>query len=272
MNELKTKGYTVSLTRKQVKSPDLLVVFRSWWEPERSVCKQAKQKGIPIVMINHGAMFVFKRSQTYKKSIAPADVNCLWSEHDKEIWRRHGNEDKLVVTGNPLHDQIVDYSPPEMNIPQEFALFLTSRDQKQVLDEAVESLPLPAIAKCHPTDPKKNDYKKKYQTFDDAQSLLPLLYKCKFILSNVSSAFIPGLYWGKPIFIFSWATKGFELEEFKERFSHCFNFKSQSTWRRDELENPKIPSVEDYKKFGHKPDGKNTQRVVEVIEKTLNAR
>ena len=107
---------------KVERKPTVLVIFRAWQSPDRNVALAAKSKNIPVVMINHGAMFVRNDKQKYKHSIAPADVNCIWGKHDYDLWRTWNKKDCFEITGNPLHDCIIDYSSPEIDVPEKFAL------------------------------------------------------------------------------------------------------------------------------------------------------
>ena len=250
------------------RKPSVVVGFRLWWPPDKTVGEDARGKKIPVVMINHGAMFVYNRTQKYKKSLRPADVNCVWGQHDYDLWGKWTKE-KIVITGNPLHDKLIKYVPEEIDVPDEFALLLTPRDKRKIILPSAENLNkiLPVVAKCHPIDNKKKYYINRYKTYTEAWTLLPLVYKAKYILTNVSSALIPALYWKKPIFIHSFGADGYFFKEFKENFvNRAFNFKDKPGWSDKELNEPIIPTMDDYKHFGYLPDGNNSRRVVEVIK------
>jgi hypothetical protein len=254
----------ISFARK----PSVVIGFRLWWDPDLHPAVAARRQGIPVVMMNHGAMFVHNNAQTYKRTLGPAVVNCIWGQHDKKCWGRwNQNESQFVITGNPLHDCIVDYKCPDIDVPDEFALLLTPRGQRKYINPSAEALNkiMPVVAKTHPIDLEKGYYKERYQTFTAAETLLPLLYKCKLILTNVSSAWIPALYWQKPVFIHSFETKGYHFNAFKDMYPGHLNFKQESDWSEDIINNAIVPTVDTYRIFGHEPDGKNARRVAEVI-------
>jgi len=255
---------TIKVNRK----PNVLVVIRSWWPPESGVAGSARDQKIPVVMINHGAMCVFNQTQKYKRSIYPAIVNCLWGQHDLSLWRRWNKKDTFIVTGNPLHDQIIDYTPSEIKVPDEFALLLTPRMQRKFLNPSAEKLNkiIPVVAKTHPIDDEKAYYKKRYLTYDASWTLLPLMYKAKLIIADVSSAWIPALFWQKPIFIHSFDEKYFHFSEFKDKYPHVFNFKQDDVWNSEIIDKAIKPDKKHFEIFGHLPDGKNSLRVAKVIK------
>ena len=257
---------TISVERK----PSVIIGFRMWWPPDSHVCSSNPAKGIPMVMINHGSMFVYNEDQAYKKNLGGARVNCIWGEHDRKLWRKwNKNKKQFVVTGNPIHDQLVDYKCPDIDVSGDFALLLTSRWQRKYLDPSAEALNqiMPVVAKCHPIDPDKRYYKERYRTFTSTESLVPLIYKAKLIITNVSSALQPALFFGKPIFIHSYAMQGYHFGEFEKEFPHVFNFKRDAIWSSEMIEDAVRPTLKDYEYFGHKPDGKNAQRVMDVIKR-----
>ena len=254
------------------RKPSVVIGFRMWWPPDYAAAHHARILGIPAVMINHGAMFVYNSGQTYKKTLYPAGINCVWGKHDLTLWRRWTQE-PIVITGNPLHDQLVDYAPEPINVPEEFALLLTSRWQREILNPAAENMNkiIPVVAKCHPLDETKQYYRVRYLTFEEPWTLLPLLYRAKYILTNVTSALIPALLWQKPIFIFSYSMPTYFFDDFKRLFTNrTFNFKSSPAWSDKELNDPILPTIDDYRYFGHEPDGRNALRVAGVIEECLS--
>jgi len=251
------------------RKPDVLVLFRNWWGPERKAGEAATNQKIPVVMFDHGALMIrVTGMQAYRKSIYPAIVGCLWSQLHLDLFRRLNENDKFVVTGNPLHDQIIDYVPPEIEVPDEFVLLLTKRGQREFLNPSAEELNkiIPVVAKTHPVDDKKAYYKKRYLTYDEHWTLLPLLYKAKLIIANVSSAWIPALFWQKPIFIHSFDEGWFHFNEFKSKYSHIFNFKQDDVWNNEVIDKAIKPNKKHFEIFGHIPDGKNSIRVTEVIK------
>jgi hypothetical protein len=257
-------------TIKVARRPDVLIGFRLWWGPDHLVAVKAYQLRIPMVMINHGAMFVRNDAQTYKRNLGGARINCLWGKFDRDLWRYWNPNDKMFeVTGNPLHDNLVNYKCPNIDVPEEFALLLTPRDRRKFLHPSAEALSkiMPVIAKTHPIDKEKGYYKERYITFDDPDMLLPLMFKAKLILANVTSAFIPALLWQKPIFVHTFGNKGYHFGEFKEKTKHIFNFKQDAIWNENVIDKAIIPTVDDYKLFGHEPDGNNAKRVAEVIKR-----
>jgi len=252
------------------RKPDVLIVFRSWWGQEGKAAHFAARQDIPVVMIDHGATFVFNDRQKYKKSIYPASVNCLWGQHDLDLWRRWGNKDKLVVTGNPLYDQIIEYTPPKINLPDEFALLLPSSSnvQQRFLIPSAEKLNkiIPVVVKTHPLEKEKDYYKQRYLTYDKSWTLLPLLYKAKLIITHSTSAVIPGLFWQKPIFMHSYDESWYYFSEFKDKYFHIFNFKQDDVWNSEVISKAIKPDKKHFEIFGHIADGKNSVRVAEVIK------
>jgi len=255
---------------KVSRKPDVVVSFSGWWDKEVVVGKAAAKQGIPVVMIDHGATFVFSSRHKYKKSIYPASVNCLWGQHDLNVWRRWNKKDKLIVTGNPLHDQVIDYTPPEIDLPDEFALLLppSTEMQRRFLNPSAEKLNkiIPVVAKTHPIDKNKDYYKQRYLTYDEHWMLLPLLYRAKLIIANVSSSWMPAMLWQKPIFIHSFDESGFCFNEFKDQYPHIFNYKQDDVWNSGVIDRAIKSNKEHFKIFGHIPDGKNSIRVAEVIK------
>lgn len=250
------------------KKPVVVLGFRSWWNPDRVVCNHARQLGIPTVMINHGAMFIHNKAQTYKADMGGSLVNCIWGKHDLDMWRMWNKRNEFVITGNPLHDQLVNYKPEPIDVPDDFALLLTPRGQRKYLNPSAKALNeiIPVVAKCHPIDDQKQYYKDRYQTFTEPNTLFPLLFKAKYIITNVTSALIPALFWQKPIFIHSFATKGYDFNAFENKYKHVFNFKRTVEWSDALLNNPIVPNKEHYSLFGHMPDGNNSNRIFEVIK------
>jgi len=248
--------------------PTVVVIFVGWWGKEYTVGAVAAKRKIPVVMVNHGAMFVYNSTQGYKKSIWPASVNCLWGQCDLDLWRgRWNKKDRFIVTGNPLHDQIIDYIPPEIEVPDEFALLLTPPSQRKFLMPSAEKLNkiIPVVAKIHHGGLEKDYCKQRYPTYDEPWMLLPLLYKAKLILANLSSSWIPALFWQKPIFVHSFDEETVRFSEFKDRHSHIFNFKQDDVWNSRIIDGAIRPDKKHFELFGHVPDGNNAARVVEVI-------
>lgn len=253
------------------RKPSVVIGFRMWWPPDYSAAHHARLMGISTVMMNHGSMFVYCTGQTYKKTLYPARMNCVWGPHDFNLWMKWTQE-PIIITGNPLHDRFIDYVPEPINVPDEFALLLTSRWQREILNPAAENMNkiIPVVAKCHPLDETKQYYRERYQTYEEPWTLLPLLYRAKYILTNVSSALIPALLWKKPIFIFSFDRPDYFFSEFKASFENkTFNFKNTPDWTDKEFNDPILPTIDDYKHFGHEPDGKNSIRVAAVLEGCL---
>jgi len=254
------------------RKPDVLVLFRNWWGPENDVGRMARSLNIPVVMIDHGMiMVVGPIRQAYRSSIFPATVGCLWSQLHLNMFRRVNSNDKLVVTGNPLYDQMIDYASPEIDVPDEFALLLTQRAQQGILGKSAEALNkiIPVVVKTHPTDDHKPYYRERFRVFDDYQAMLPLLYKAKIVIACLSSAWIPALFWEKPIFIhhdYSYYDENdLKFNEFKSNYSHIFNFKQDNVWNNDVIDNAIRPNKKHFEIFGHIPDGKNAERVAGVI-------
>lgn len=266
---LEGEGFDLGPVRISRK-PDVVVSFRPWWEDDFELCMAARKQGISVVMMNHGAMNVFNPSQVYKKSIYPADVGCLWGEHDLALWRRRNSRDEFVVTGNPSYDP-ASFVPIDIEgLPERFAVLLTSGQGFQsdiLLASALELRKLmPVVVKPHPLCPHVEMLREKgLQIFEEPEHLLTLMYRSDLILSNLSSAYFPALYWEKPIFLHSYQSDGIEFDQFKSRFWETFNFKEGPEWTEDMIQNAKHPSKEDYKTFAHLPDGKNAERVAKVI-------
>ena len=254
------------------RKPTVALGFRSWWNPDRVICNHARQLGVPTVMINHGAMFIHNKAQTYKVDMGGSLINCIWGQHDLDMWRKWNTRNEFIITGNPLHDKLVNFVPEDLDVPEEFVLLLTPRGQRKYLNPSAEALNkiIPVIAKCHPIDDQKQYYKDRYQTFIEPETLLPLLFKAKFIITNVTSALIPALLWEKPIFIHSYDMNGYDFSSFESKYSDVFNFKRTIEWTDDLLNNPIVPKKEHYYLFGHIPDGNNSSRVFEVIETYAN--
>ena len=251
------------------RKPDVLVVFRNWWGPENKAGIKARKLGIPVVMIDHGMLMVgVPIRHSYRSSIYPSNVGCLWSHLHLEMFRRLNKNDDFVVTGNPLYDQMIGYVPPEIDVPDEFALLLTGRSQTKFLRPSAEALNkiMPVVAKVHPVDTERDYYVKRYQTFDDYRTLLPLLCRAKIIIASLSSGWIPALFWEKPIFIHGFEEEDLRFNEFVDNYSHIFNFKQAAAWSDDIIENAIRPTKEDFELFGHTLDGKNAERVANVIK------
>ena len=224
-------------------------------------------------MINHGAMFVHNLQQTYKKSIFPADVACLWGTHDRDLWREWGNRDHLVVTGNPTYSPCD--APPDRvpGLPSEYALYLTPGGgfQNEVLDESATELArlMPVVVKTHPHTPNIASLLDRFIVHTTPDTLRSLLYHASLIISNVTSAFLPALHWGKPIFLHNYDTDAYQFDRFEERFRTVFNFKKDSAWSRELIENAIRPSEADYEVFAHLNDGENARRCVDVIRNSI---
>ena len=75
------------------------------------------------------------------------------------------------------------------------------------------------------------------------------------------------MFFNKPIFIHSYDQPGFYFSEFKDGFSHVFNFKQDAEWSSEIIDNAICPTLKDYEYFGHKADGQNAQRVMDVIKR-----
>ena len=86
------------------------------------------------------------------------------------------------------------------------------------------------------------------------------------IITNVTSALIPAIYWEKPIFIHSYETGGYYFNDFKKKYPHVFNFKQDAIWNQEIIESAIKPKKEHFEIFGHKADGQSAKRVVEVIK------
>lgn len=259
------------------RKPDLMVGFCMWWFADKAISNKAKKLKIPLLMINHGAMFIYNDKQHYKKDLAGAKVNCIWGEHDLNLWLKWLNDKKrFAVTGNPLHDSLIDYKCPDIpDLPDEYALVLTPTMQHDFINQSIEEIQkiMPVVVKCHPNNNQYKSmlkyYKQNYQVFTEAESLIPLIHKAKIILSNVTSALMPALYWQKPIFIHSYQEPGYYFNAFKKEHKNTFNFKKGPKWDIKMIEDGIKPTIEDYIHFAHLPDGKNTERVCDVIRKHL---
>jgi tetratricopeptide (TPR) repeat protein len=253
--------------------PDVLVVFRSWWGEEREVALAARRLGIPVVMINHGAMFIRNDDQVYKRTLFPADVNCIWGQRDLDLWRTWNQRDRFVVTGNPCFDQLQDFKPSDLDLPDSFALCLTPGGgpdfQREVLLPSIRALheTLPVVVKCHPRDESVAELRREFRTFgNEPEVLFTLLHQCTCVVSNVTSALLPALLWQKPVFLHSYAEPGYDFNEFRERYRDVFNFKSDARWGSGFLEEAVRPRLDHYEHFAHRADGNNTRRVLDVIE------
>ena len=262
------------------RKPNALMTFEHWFGLERLVGNNARSRDIPVVMFDHGMPFCFKDfGYTYRKTIQPATVGCLWSKFHMDIMCRLNGKDNFVVTGNPQYDQMVGYVPPEMDVPSEFALLLTDRWHRdcQHLNPSAEALSeiMPVVVKRHPRDVEgfgveetisvKKYYTERYQTYTDYETLLPLIYKAKIIISNMSSALVPAMLWRKPIFILDFEDSGYKFNDFRDKYCDVFNFKQDAVWNDEIIRNAKILTAEDAELFGHKLDGKNAERVAKVI-------
>jgi hypothetical protein len=80
---------------------------------------------------------------------------------------------------------------------------------------------------------------------------------------------MPALYWQKPIFIHSYQEKGYYFNNFQKEHKNTFNFKINAEWNHKMIEDGIKPTIEDYIHFAHLPDGKNTERICEVIKNYL---
>lgn len=266
--------------------PDCVLSFKVWWGDEYHFSLAAKKHEIPVVMLNHGAMFVKNDLQTYKKSIFPADVACLWGEFDKEIWRQWNQKDEFIITGNPSHNVLVKPKPIPY-LPEKFALLLSpglsckadasgERPEMQTdrLYQSAINLKkiMPVVVKTHPNANQLDFLKKHFTVYTEASSLMPLLYQSQMIISNVTSAFIPALYWQKPVFIHSEDEPGFDFSTFKQKTAKIFNFKSDEQWSQSQIDQAIVPKKKDFEIFGGPADGKAADRVVDVIEAQIRQR
>lgn len=260
------------------KKPQAIVLMTVWQDEERHLALQAQQQGIAVIMVNHGAMFVRNQEQLYKTSIYPADVNCLWGEHDLKIWLFWNSRDDFVVTGNPSYNPQKDLPLRLEGLPERYALLLTpglsiaknpKEFQANLLYGSARNLQrfLPVVVKCHPNNRDRLDFYDKhfYKTFLEPETLLSLLCHSEIILSNFSSSLLPAIYWEKVIFFHNYAAKGYGYEDFRRNFSHVFNFKSDPDWTRNMLESAVRTKKKHYEYFASKPDGKSAHRILSVI-------
>jgi hypothetical protein len=266
---------------KLPRQPDVVVSFKVWWFDEARIAQAAKAYNIPVIMVNHGAMFVKDESQEYKRSIYPADIICLWGPHDYYMWTHvWSSQGIFIITGNPSYNPstFIPMKTPELRqqiellLKSPFALLLTPGkgvQAEQLFESALYlNKKIPVVAKCHPQDPHIDWLRKNFIVFTEGDVLLDLMYHCQLIISNLTSAFIPALYWEKPIFIHTKQEEGYHFNSFKEQYYNVFNFKSDSQWTDEVIENAVRPSKEHYEIFGYKADGKNAYRVAKVIMET----
>ncbi|MHC4512914.1 MAG: hypothetical protein ACYTGW_03785 [Planctomycetota bacterium] len=268
------EGFALAHARMN-RRPDALVVFRPWWGEELEVARAARAHGVPVVMISDGAMSVRNDSQLYRESLYPADVSCIWSWRDQELWQGWNRRDRFVVTGNPSHDVLAAFRPEPVELPARYALFLTpgpgaASCERELLLASARNLRkhIDVVVKCHPHEPHADELSREFLTFtDDAHLLFTLVHWADLVASNASSALTAALYFQKPIFIHSHEEQeGDHFEEFRRRYAGVFNFKSTPGWSKAEVQTAVQPTLADYEHFAHRADGGNTARVLEVIE------
>lgn len=283
--QIGAKGEAYKLNRSYLpKKPDAVVGFQVWWGDEFHLCNAAREHEIPVIMVNHGAMFIRNDLQSYKKSIYPASVACLWGEYDYRIWRSWNSSDDFVITGNPSYDMTVENWERPKGLPDKYALLLTpglslKRDDKgrrkeqqtELLYQSARELSklIPVVAKTHPNANQTELLSQEFKVYSKAEDLLPLMHHASLIISNATSAFIPAIYWEKPIFIHNHDEEGYHFSSFRDDCSHIFNFKSDPYWSESLIEQAVKPCKEDYELFGGPADGKSVERIVKVIESQL---
>lgn len=260
------------------RKPDVVLIWLPWWEDNRAVGIHAKKADISVVMLNHGTIMIKDdRDHVHKPSIWPADIGCLWGPRDLEGWREVNTKDKLIITGNPLFD-FQNFKPKTIpGLPKRFALCLSSGHgwQADHLLTSAEKLSeiYPVVMKPHYLCPHVDRLKKKFPTFLEHYYLMDLIYQSTYILSNVTSALLFAIYWQKPIFVHSRSEPFYHYEEFRNKYSSVFNFKTDPHWEEATLQQAIRPQKQDFELFAHKADGKNTQRLVETLihysEKTI---
>jgi hypothetical protein len=256
------------------RKPDVVVVMRPWWGDESIVALTAREMGIPVVFVCYGATFFECPSAVLRSTILPASVCCIWSLSDYKLSREVYNcKEPLIITGNPMFDRIIETEQMTArtipDLPDEFALILTSTNGYEAdrIYAAAESISrfMPVVIKAHPLESDLERWSSRWPTFHQSSHLLELLYRSSVVLSPLSSAVIPAIYWEKKIFILREDQPYYPYEKLKSDFSHIFNFMAEPELSLDQLQTGIRARREDFAYFGHSPDGKAAQRVFDVI-------
>lgn len=261
------------------RKPDAVVVMRPWWGEESIIALAAREMGIPVVVMFYGATFYACPSAAVRSSILPASVCCVWSIHDYQLSREAYNcKEPLIITGNPMFDPIVENERMAQrtipNLPENYALVLTSTHGYEAdrIYAAAEHLSnhIPVIIKAHPLEPDLGRWSSRWPTFYQSNQLLELLYRSSVVLSPLSSAIIPAIYWEKKIFVLRENRPGYPSEMLRANYSSIFNFIDEPTISLEQLESGIRANKEEFATFGFTPDGKAAQRVFDVIRTCIS--
>jgi len=280
-----TGGYNqVPYCKNLLRKPDVVFAHHGWWDQAHNVCLWARQHRIPVVVLEHGVTLWHQPQATYRATIGQADRACLWSARNLEVTKLYGRHaaQGCIVTGNPQYDVLQYYTAPPERIPgtpKDYALVLSTwsiqKDAPRHHANALAKI-IPCVLKVHPNEtfyknrkPARIVGKEVVLVYDQA-ALLQLIYHAKIVVSTISSAMLTAMYWKKPIYIVNKPEpKQPSISSFIEDFQDVFNWKPEPIWSEKDLESPKIATTEDFIYFGGPADGKNTERVIDVIKSLL---
>ena len=260
--------------------PNLIVTNHAWWDEGYKVCRWALRAQIPVVAIEHGCTMVHSTLAKYRRNIGLATRKCLWSEINMQLMKRYSpaNERVCIITGNPRYDELQNFQPRDLELPDEFALVLSTWSlQKDLARTHANQLSefMPVVVKVHPNetfyagrDPKRV-VSKQVRLVYDQNSLFTLLFRAKLVVTTISSAMIPAILWGKPIFLVNQSHKNIDLTTFKMDYSNVFNFKPTLGWTEAIIRSGIEADPDKFYHFGHHQDGKNCERVVDVVRSLL---
>jgi hypothetical protein len=269
--------YCKNLYRK----PDIICTNHAWWDEGYKVCSWAKRFHIPVVAIEHGCTLFHQARAKYRRNIGLATKKCLWSQANLDMMLRYNpaNKRDCIITGTPRYDNLFNYKPEKrLDLPKDFALVLSTwsvqKDEPRLhANKLLDHIPV--VMKVHPNEthyPGREPnriVKDKVQLVYEQESLIELLYRCRFVVTTISSAMLPALYFEKPIFIVNKPQAGMDFSSFEQQGKNIFNFKKDYDWNNSVITSCITPNKKDFTYYGYTVDGQNCERILNVLKDLL---
>lgn len=263
-----------------LRKPDAFILNHAWWDEGYHVCQWAQRARIPVVAIEHGCTMFHQEPARYRSSIGLAQRKCLWSQHNLEVMMQYNpdNRKRCVITGPPKYDELHDFHPIEMDLPEDYILVLSTWSvQKDLPRHAANQISEFAnvVMKVHPNETHYPGRKperivnSQVQLVYDQEALFTLLYRASAVVCTISSAMIPALLFEKPIFLVNQEQQGMDVAGFKRAHGDLFRWVDPNNITEETLSWAVEPDKNNYEHFGGPNDGKNVERIIEVVRSVM---
>lgn len=254
--------------------PDALIVMHPWWGEEHVTALAARERGIPVIVSEHGAHFsdfsLIEPKGDIREACYPAHASCIWCSLDHEIvTQNYKSKDSIIITGNPMHDELAQAQPKPLPGTQPGYTLILSAGQgvkRELLLNSARAISKfsPVVVKAHPLEPDIDGWRREFPTFTAASDLYPAVFHAKRVLAYISNALVPALLWRKPCWIMKDDRPDPVYDDFVARHRGIFNYKNNASFTSADFAAEVQPPADTYERFAYLSDGKNGVRVADV--------